>query len=102
MFFRGKTLFGTKVKKKRCQVITTPKAVDASVAVVVAAAEEVAVVEEVTTVVAIWPVPRMKRGERRGNALGPKILYASGRRGRVKTLLGNTKSMVDVTQVVVS
>ena len=95
---------GTKVKKKRCD-ITTPKAPIASgEAVEGNAAEVAAVVAEVTTqvVVAIWPVPRKKRGERRGNALGPKILYASGRRGRVKTLLGNTKSMVDVTQVVVS
>ena len=69
----------------------------------VVAAAEVAVVEEVTTtVVAIWPVPRMKRGERRGNALGPKRLYALGRRGRAKTLLGSTRSMVDATPVVVS
>ena len=62
----------------------------------VVAAAEVAVVEvaeeEAEAATVLTTIAR-----RKGSALGPKILYALGRRGPVKTLLGNTKSMVDVT-----
>ena len=61
----------------------------------VVAAAEVAVVEVAEEAEAATVLTTIAR--RKGSALGPKILYALGRRGPVKTLLGNTKSMVDVT-----